>query len=43
MARQAREATGHQALTVLADRDNFRGEEILACDQTGITPLVPSR
>jgi transposase len=41
MAGQAREATGHDALTALADRGYFDGEEVLACEQAGITPLVP--
>ena len=41
MAGQAQEATGHAALTVLADRGYFKGEEILACEQAGITPYVP--
>jgi transposase len=41
MAGQAQEATGHEALTVLADRGYFKGEEILACEQAGITPYVP--
>jgi hypothetical protein len=41
MAEQAREGIGHNALTVLADRGYFKGEEILACDQAGITPYVP--
>jgi MmyB-like transcription regulator ligand binding domain/Transposase DDE domain len=41
MAEQAREGIGHDALTVLADRGYFKGEEILACDQAGITPYVP--
>jgi transposase/conjugal transfer/entry exclusion protein len=41
MAKQARSATGQHSLTVLADRGYFRGEEILDCDQAGITPLVP--
>ncbi|MGK9233502.1 IS1182 family transposase [Inquilinus limosus] len=41
MAGRAQEAIGHQALTVLADRGYFKGEEILACDQAGMTPLVP--
>ena len=43
MAEQAREATGIDELTVLADRGYFKGEEILACDQAGITPMCPSR
>jgi transposase len=41
MAGQARDAMGHEALTVLADRGYFAGEEILACEKAGITPLVP--
>ena len=41
MAQQARGAGGYEALTVIADRGYFRGEEILACDQAGMTPLVP--
>jgi transposase len=41
MARQARAATGAEQLTVLADRGYFTGEEILECEQTGISTLVP--
>ena len=41
MARRAREATGREALTVVADRGYFDGEEILACEQAGITAFVP--
>jgi transposase len=41
MGRQARAATNRELLTVIADRGYFKGEEILACEQTGITPLVP--
>jgi hypothetical protein len=41
MAKQARSATGTEALTVVADRGYFKGEEILDCDQAGMTPLVP--
>ena len=41
MSAQAGEAMGHDALTVLADRGYFEGEEILACDQAGHAPLVP--
>src|SRR5882724_3645475 len=41
MAEQARAATGIAELTVVADRGYFSGEEILACDQAGITPFVP--
>jgi transposase len=41
MAEQARAATGLEELTVVADRGYFSGEEILACDQAGITAFVP--
>jgi transposase len=41
MAQQAKAATGTDALTVLADRGYFSGEEILACEQAGATPYVP--
>jgi transposase len=41
MGRQARAATNREMLTVIADRGYFKGEEILACEETGMTPLVP--
>jgi transposase len=41
MATQARHALGKEDLTVLADRGYFSGPEILACEQRGLTPLVP--
>jgi len=41
MARRAREAIGSDTLTVLADRGYFKGEEILACHDAGITAIVP--
>src|SRR6516164_7656339 len=41
MAQQARDASGQGALTVIADRGYFKGEEILACEEAGLTPLVP--
>ena len=41
MSEQARAATGITELTVVADRGYFSGDEILACDQAGITPFVP--
>jgi len=43
MAERAREATGIEALAVVADRGYFKGEQVLQCDQAGITPLVPNR
>jgi hypothetical protein len=41
MAEHAREATGIKELTVVADRGYFKGEQILQCEQVGITPIVP--
>jgi transposase len=41
MARQAKEVTGAGGLTVLADRGYFSGEEVLACEAAGVTPIVP--
>jgi transposase len=41
MASQAREAMDGKALTVIADRGYFDGEEIVACEAAGMTPLVP--
>ena len=41
MAKQAHEAIGAKKLTAIADRGYYKGEEILACDQAGITALAP--
>lgn len=41
MAKQAREAIGGGDLTVIADRGYFKGEQILACHELGITAIVP--
>ena len=41
MAGKAKEAVGASELTVVADRGEFKSEEILECTQSGITPLVP--
>jgi Transposase DDE domain len=41
MAEQASAATGIEELTVVADRGYFKGEEILQCEQAGITAFVP--
>ena len=41
MARQAREVTGADGLTVLADRGYFSGEEVVAGEAAGGTPIVP--
>jgi hypothetical protein len=42
MATQARSAMGVKAeFTVLADKGYFKGEDILACHEAGMTPYVP--
>ena len=41
MAEQAREAMGQEDLTAVADRGYYKSEEILKCEQAGITPIVP--
>jgi BMFP domain-containing protein YqiC len=41
MAEQARAAIGTEDLTAIADRGYFKGEEIVACEQTGIHAIVP--
>ncbi len=41
MAKQAKEATHCDGLSVLTDRGYYNGEEILACDKAGITAYVP--
>ncbi len=41
MAEHAREATGIEELTVVADRGYFKGEQSLQCEQIGITAIVP--
>ena len=41
MAVQSRDATGIDDLEVIADRGYFKGPEILACEQAGITAYVP--
>ncbi len=41
MSTLARDAIGGESLTVLADRGDFDGEEVLKCAAVGITPLVP--
>ena len=40
MARQAQEIMPDQELQAIADRGYFNGEEVLACDQAGITAYV---
>ena len=41
MAQAARAAMGTQDLTAFADRGYFTGEEIVACEQSGISAIVP--
>jgi transposase len=41
MAHQARAEIGAESLTVVADRGYYKGLEILACEQAGITTFVP--
>jgi transposase len=41
MATQSKAAVGEETLEVLADRGYYKGPEILACEQSGITPFVP--
>jgi transposase len=41
MARQTKEVTGANGLTVLADRGYFSGEEVVACEAAGATLIVP--
>lgn len=41
MGQQAVDATGVEAMTVLADRGYFSGPEVLACEEAGITPICP--
>jgi transposase len=41
MAQQARVAIGTDQLSVVADRGYYRGEEIKACDDSGITTYLP--
>ena len=41
MAQQAKEAIGSETLAVVADRGYFKGEEILACEQSKIKTYLP--
>jgi transposase len=41
MADAAREALGTEELTAIADRGYYSGEQIKACDDAGMVPLVP--
>ena len=41
MGRKAREASECEEVTVLADRGYYNGDEVLACEGTGILPVIP--
>ena len=41
MAQQADEALGVEKLTAVADRGYYTSDEILTCEQAGITPVLP--
>ena len=41
MALKARAAMGCEELTALADRGYFNGEQVLACEGTGVLPCIP--
>ena len=41
MSRKACEASGCEEVTVLADRGYYNGDEVLACEGTGILPVIP--
>ena len=41
MARKAQEAMGCDEITALADRGYYNGEQVLACEGTGVLPCIP--
>ena len=41
MGLMAKAATGCEEITALADRGYFNGEQVLACEDTGVLPCVP--
>ena len=41
MGRKARDATGCKEITVLADRGYYSGDQVLACEGTGVLPCIP--
>ena len=41
MGLSAQQATGCTAITVVADRGYFNGEQVLACEGTGVLPCIP--
>src|SRR3712207_9353097 len=41
MGQQARDVMACEELTVLADRGYYNGDEVLACEGSGVLPYVP--
>jgi transposase len=41
MGQKARDASGCASVTVLADRGYYSGDQIVACEGTGVEPVVP--
>ncbi len=41
MGNKARDATGCAEVSVLADRGYYNGDEVLACEGTGVLPCIP--
>ncbi len=41
MALKAKEATGCEEITALADRGYFSGDQVLSCEGTGVVSIVP--
>jgi transposase len=41
MGQKALDATGCEAVTVLADRGYYNGDEVLACEGAGVLPCIP--
>ena len=41
MAFKAQQATGCEKITALADRGYFSGDQVLACEGTGVAPVMP--
>jgi hypothetical protein len=41
MGQKALDATGCEAVTVLADRGFYNGDEVLACEGAGVLPCIP--
>src|SRR5262249_26308090 len=41
MAFKTQQATGREKITAQADRGYFNGDQVLSCEGTGVTPIVP--